>query len=230
MDASVRIGADDAEGRRQLARDMIRCPFSLEKMSYRAESGVVIYRSKLHARFKRNFQLMPGAEWLKLLIRHIPDKGEHLARYCGWYSNRCRGMRRLAGQEAEAEEAAIGIEEGEVDPDFRRSARAGWARLIRKVYEVDPLACPHCGGEMRCLAVIEEGPVIERIQTTPPAFPECPGDAIPGVPARRDQGPLDLGLAPTRPAPRRGLGPAAAASGTAARRRLARGRADTADV
>jgi hypothetical protein len=31
--------------------------------------------------------------------------------------------------------------------------------LIKKVYEVDPLICPHCGGEMRFLAVIEEAPV-----------------------------------------------------------------------
>jgi len=28
---------------------------------------------------------------------------------------------------------------------------------------VDPLFCPHCGGEIRCLAVIKEAPVIERI-------------------------------------------------------------------
>ena len=53
---------------------------------------MVIYRSKMHATLHRNYQLMAGAAWLKL--RHIPDKGEHLVRYCGWYSNRSRGMRR----------------------------------------------------------------------------------------------------------------------------------------
>ena len=44
-----------------------------------------------------------------------------------------------------------------------KAARTTWARLIKKVYEVDPLICPHCGGQMRFLAVIEEPPVIERI-------------------------------------------------------------------
>jgi len=29
---------------------------------------------------------MPGAEWLGLLCKHIPDRYEHLVRYCGWYS------------------------------------------------------------------------------------------------------------------------------------------------
>lgn len=40
---------------------MIRNPFSLEKMGYKAEQGVVVYRSKLHAPLKCNFQIMPGA-------------------------------------------------------------------------------------------------------------------------------------------------------------------------
>jgi len=33
----VRISADDAEGRKQLVRFMIRNPFSLEKMTYKVK-------------------------------------------------------------------------------------------------------------------------------------------------------------------------------------------------
>ena len=29
--------------------------------------------------------------------------------------------------------------------EFTRRARLTWARLIRRVYEVDPLLCPFCG-------------------------------------------------------------------------------------
>jgi len=36
---------------------------SLEKMSYDAATGTVIYRSKMHASLKRNFQVMSGAAW-----------------------------------------------------------------------------------------------------------------------------------------------------------------------
>ncbi len=49
---------------------------------------MVIYRSKLHATLKRNYQLMPALKWLRLLMNHIPDKYEHLVRYYGDYSNR----------------------------------------------------------------------------------------------------------------------------------------------
>ena len=38
----------------------------LEKMADDARSGMVIYRSRLHWWLKRNFQLMPCAEWLDL--------------------------------------------------------------------------------------------------------------------------------------------------------------------
>ena len=62
---------------------MIRAPMSLEKMSYEAATGTVIYRSKMHAGLKRNFQVMPGAQWLELLCKHIPDRHEHLVRYAG---------------------------------------------------------------------------------------------------------------------------------------------------
>jgi len=44
----IRTQAAEAEGRQRLARYMIRCPFSLNKMSYDGKSGMVIYRSKLH--------------------------------------------------------------------------------------------------------------------------------------------------------------------------------------
>ncbi len=56
----IRAKADDADGRQRLARYMIRCPFALEKMRYDDKSGMVIYRSKLHATLKRNYQLMPA--------------------------------------------------------------------------------------------------------------------------------------------------------------------------
>ena len=37
--------------------------------------------------------------------------------------------------------------------------------LIKRVYEIDPLACPRCGGQMKVIAFIEppQGEVIEKI-------------------------------------------------------------------
>ena len=40
-----------------------------------------------------------------------------------------------------------------------------WAKLIKRVYEVDPLVCPCCGGQMKIVSFIErcQATVIERI-------------------------------------------------------------------
>jgi hypothetical protein len=42
-------------------------------------------------------------------------------------------------------------------------ARSAWARLIHKVYEVDPLQCPKCGAPMQVIALIDDAIVIRRI-------------------------------------------------------------------
>jgi hypothetical protein len=134
---------------------------SLAKMSYDAATGTVIYRSKMHAGLKRNFQVMPGAEWLELLCKHIPDRYEHLVRYVGWYSNRARGERAKAlraQQPAKTRSAA----KSPVS-EFATRAKAAWARLIRKVYEADPLECPRCKGPMRVIALIDDPGVVQRI-------------------------------------------------------------------
>ena len=39
----------------------------------------------------------------------------------------------------------------------------GWVGVIRKVYEVDPLSCPVCGGQMSIISFIEEPKTINRI-------------------------------------------------------------------
>ena len=50
----VCVGAEDAEGRKTLAGYMLRAPMSLQKMTYDAATGTVIYRARMHAGLKRH--------------------------------------------------------------------------------------------------------------------------------------------------------------------------------
>ena len=184
----VHTKADDAEGRQRLARYMIRCPFALEKMRYAPDSGMVIYRSKPHATLKRNYQLMSALKWLRLLMNHIPDRYEHLVRYYGYYSNRSRGARRLI-ENGDDTAGPIRIDESPATT----CRKAAWARLIQKVYQVDPLECVNCGSNMCIIALIDDVDVVERIlrhlnqwhpqpDTFTPAGPDPPlpqGETLP---------------------------------------------------
>ena len=117
----------------------------------------------LAAGTKRNFQMLPALEFLAEFTQHIPPKGAHLIRYYGWYSNKSRGVRRKAAERLAA--AASPVSSCAVEPPPKARCSATWAMLIKRVYEVDPLACPKCGGAMKVLAFIEppQGSVIERI-------------------------------------------------------------------
>ncbi|MGI9474711.1 MAG: transposase [Rubripirellula sp.] len=116
---------------------------------------------------KRNFQIFSALDFLAEVTQHIPDKGEHLVRYYGWYSHRQRGIRKKAGQVGQVESDKLTIDR--LALDTQKSATGGtlsaWARLINRVYEVDPLECPCCGGQMKIVSFIEgcQGDVIERI-------------------------------------------------------------------
>lgn len=53
------------------------------------------------------------------------------------------------------------------------TAKRAWARLIKQVYEADPLVCDRCADAMRILAFIEQPEVMSRSSATsacgPPA-------------------------------------------------------------
>ena len=44
-----------------------------------------------------------------------------------------------------------------------KKQRSTWAKLIKKVYGVDPLTCPKCGSEMKVIAIIMDPTEIEKI-------------------------------------------------------------------
>jgi hypothetical protein len=90
------------------------------------------------------------------MCSHIPNRGEQMVKYYGYYSNVSRGKRQKEG----LDDAVPCILEPQGDEKvFRRN----WARLIQKIYEVDPLVCPKCQGVMRVISSIEDPSVIRDI-------------------------------------------------------------------
>jgi len=56
------------------------------------------------------------------------------------------------------------VVQNEAKPD--RPHRIGWARLLKRVFDIDMQHCPNCGaGELKIIAAILERPVIEKILT-----------------------------------------------------------------
>ena len=81
--------------------------------------------------------------------------GKYMIRYNGLYSNAHRGKMRKAGDRPSHPPI--------IDDDPTYVPAKGWAEMIRKVYEIDPLLCPSCGGRMIIISFIEEPKTIDRI-------------------------------------------------------------------
>jgi hypothetical protein len=107
-------------------------------------------------------------DFVARLLAHVPDPRRHLVHYYGAYSNVVRGKLKARSQAQQTEPLAPGPNEDAPPPRDSASPslaalRRGWAQLIRRVYEIDPLVCPRCRGVMRVVSFITEGRVIRRI-------------------------------------------------------------------
>lgn len=78
-----------------------------------------------------------------------------MVRYYGLYANAHRGkVRKAGGMEFPARLA---------EEEWPRVPAKGWAEMIRKVYEVDPMRCPKCGNRMKIVAFLTQYSVVDRI-------------------------------------------------------------------
>ena len=140
-----RIQPGDEQAMENLARYIIRASFSQERMSYIPEESKVIYQSK----DGKEEKILDALEWLAAMCSHVPNKGEQMVRYYGHYSNVSRGKRKKQDQDT--------LIPSILEPNgFSNEYRKNWARLIQKIYEVNPLTCPKCQDRMRILAFIEQ--------------------------------------------------------------------------
>ncbi len=62
-------------------------------------------------------------------------------------------------------------------PAARRSRRHPWAELLQRVFEIDVLCCPNCGGKMRILAAITDPEAARRILECLSLPPRAPPNA-----------------------------------------------------
>ena len=163
----VRIQPGDSKGIENLAQYIIRNTFSLAKLSYVENTGTVIYRSKMsHGTNKKNFQTFSALEFIAAITSHIPDRLMQITRYYGFYSNRMRGDRRKAeAAEGECEEQKPAESNVIVISGFKtgKVPKLMWRECIKKIWEVDPLLCPHCGSLMKVVSFIYERKIIKKI-------------------------------------------------------------------
>jgi hypothetical protein len=147
-----RVRARTKEEAERVGQYMIRPLLSLQRLSLDEKEGKVCYR---YGKDPQEVDQMDYLDFIARVTSHIPDKGQVTVRYYGLYANAHRGKIKKASL------AAFPLRI--VEDKLRPIPAKGWAEMIRKVYEVDPLLCPECGGQMKVIAFLTDYSVVDRI-------------------------------------------------------------------
>lgn len=155
----------------RLARYLARPPLAAAQVKI-VPGGRVRVETPPHPRTGKTELLLEPFDFVHAVVSQVPDRGQHMVRYYGVYSCRARKKWREKIGCAEAKSAAgrlrlewaLPRERGAGRmPAASNSNRASWARLLKKIFEIDPLLCPRCHVPLQLVSVITEPKVVDRI-------------------------------------------------------------------
>ncbi|MBP6559395.1 MAG: IS91 family transposase [Burkholderiaceae bacterium] len=226
VDAGVCIEAHDRAALERLLRYCARPPFAMDRL--RKEGAALVYRcAKQRSEpgsdkrgAKADELTLTPLELIDRIAALVPPQRTHRHRYFGVLApnSPLRAAVTALAQGAAAQpataqaqaEPALGV--GNARPTQaepaqpvpvppKRPAHYLWAVLIARIYEVFPLLCPKCGGQMRLIAFVTEGMQIRKIldhigvdaepphiapARGPPLWDDCDAQTVEGVAVEPD--------------------------------------------
>jgi hypothetical protein len=188
VDGSVRIEAADRAGRERLLRYCARPPFALDRLR-ELDREHLIYEPPKPGPGASSPQRLTPLELLDRLSALVPPPRVHRHRYFGVLApnSPLRAAVTALAEPAATPVAAVPSANPATpadEPIHRRAARHAWALLLARIYEVFPLVCPDCGGAMKIIAFIIDGPTVRDIlghlgePTAPPRIAPARGPPL----------------------------------------------------
>jgi len=160
-----------AQGERQELESLLqyfeRPPVSLQRLELQDDGRVLYKGTRFHPGLGRDYQLVSGLEFLAMLVPHVAIRYEcRIFSYGALSTTIRRQLGWVDRKNAESSDAPTDVVIAEDKSEFVRLRRKSWARLIQKVWLVDPELCDSCGERMRVVSAIthpHQDDVIEKI-------------------------------------------------------------------
>ncbi|NOT30112.1 MAG: IS91 family transposase [Planctomycetes bacterium] len=160
LHAKVEIAAHDRDGLERLCRYLARPPLATERLSI-AKDGRVVYALRRHWKDGTSAVVFDPLDFIARLAALVPRPRTHLLTYHGvlapaaeWRDWIVPGEASSARREPSQSLAAEAL---------RPKPRSTWAELLKRVFEIDVLTCPWCGGKRKLIALLTDGKVVRRI-------------------------------------------------------------------
>ena len=153
------LTALDREGRERLCRYLLRPPVSSDRLSLR-EDGRVALQLKTPWRDGTVALLFTPEQLVARLAALVPRPGKNLVRYHGVLAPNARARAEIvpsARPHGDDGGASRQPPATPAPPKARTGRYLLWHELLRRVFEIDVLACPKCGGRLRLLCTVHDG-------------------------------------------------------------------------
>jgi hypothetical protein len=159
LDAKVKIEAWDREGLECLIRYCARPSFASENLHLHGRS--IIYRFPKPSRTGQTFIQVEPLEFLTRIAAFIPYPRRHRRHYHGVFAPNSPLRKKVTLTANKQAFQTLSDMQDAVEKIEKVSSN--WAKLIARIYEVNPLTCTGCGKNMRITSFVTHREAIWRI-------------------------------------------------------------------
>ena len=160
LHAAVRCAMNQRHKLEQLCRYIIRPAIANERLKLNSADDVVLQLKSPYRDGTTNIVMAP-LEFMQRLAALVPRPELNLIRFHGVLAPNAKLRSVIVpGGPVNGSQTADELE-GASHP--ASSAHMSWARLLKRVFDIDIEHCPRCGGTMKIIAAIEEPAVITKI-------------------------------------------------------------------
>ena len=160
LHAEVRCAMNQRNKLEQLCRYITRPAIANERLKLN-HAGDVVLQLKSPYQDGTTHIVMSPLEFMQRLAALVPRPRLNLIRFHGVLAPNAKLRPQIIPDRPDT------LNDTSEDLDgahqHARSARMSWARLLKRVFDIDVEHCPHCGGKLKIIAAIEEPVVIAKI-------------------------------------------------------------------
>jgi len=138
--------SNNPEEAKRIASYLLRPPVQKSKIiryDQKQKKVTIRYKCGVDGCFKNIYkhESMDTDEFIRRTIQHILSYHIQKIRYIGLYSQKFRGMQNKR----------MGIE---TKKNTRNNYRVKWRKLIKRIFQIDPMECMQCGKQMKIKKII----------------------------------------------------------------------------